>query len=103
MSETKIHSRIKKVHLNIDLKDKFDAMLKRIRKAPEETKLFFHNFDSYSPMMYDSPFYKPGQDERVQFFTDLKVGQKFVLCCEMKEENATLSFPVCSLEVLKRF
>ena len=54
-------------------------------------------------MMYDSSFYKPNQDERIQFFTDLKVGQKFVVCCEMKLDNAKLSFPVCSLEVLKKF
>ena len=78
-------------------------MLTKMREEPEETVLLFHNFDSYSPLMYESPYFKPSQEQRVQTFNDLKVGQEFVVCCEMNDEQKMLSYPVCSLEVLKRF
>jgi hypothetical protein len=53
--------------------------------------------------MYESPYFKLNQEQRVQMFNDLKVGQKCVICCEMNDEKKVLSYPVCTLEVLKRF
>jgi hypothetical protein len=72
-------------------------MLTKMREEPEETVLLFHNFDSYSPSMYESPYFKPRQEKRVQTFNDLKVGQKCVICCETNDEQKVLSYPVCSL------
>ncbi len=72
-------------------------MLVKMRKDHEESVLLFHSFDSYSPLMYESPYFKANQEQRVQTFNDLKVGQKFMICCEMKEDQTVLSYPVCSL------
>ncbi len=58
--------------------------MEKLRDCSESVYLYFHNQDSYSPTKYESPFYKPENQEEVSFFSDLKVGSKYVVCCEIK-------------------
>jgi len=59
--------------------------LEKLRIDQETVFLFFHDFESFDPNKYESPFYKPEVDGKITSFNDVKVGQKFVICCEMKE------------------
>ena len=103
MTETKIYYNIKKLLLKESLREKIDSNLKKLRTKSLEVYLFFHNFDSFSPIMYESLFYKADHKERITTFNDFKAGQKFVICCEIEENKTLLSYPLCSFEVMKRF
>lgn len=52
--------------------------------------------------MYESPYYQSSQEKVISKFEDLKVGQKWIICNEKEIEEKIISYPVCSVEVLKR-